>query len=218
MRVERKARVVLLVAVVTSAVLVPDGRANGWAAPMLQIGQVQGPEYGAYVWPVRGPVIYPFDAPDTPYGAGHRGIDIAAPLATPVLASGPGRVAFAGPVAGGLFVSVDHPDGVRTTYSWLSAVSVRMGDTVRAGQPIGSTGTGHHGRVPTHLHFGARIGDVYIDPLLLLEGASVAGLIRLAPVDVPIPSFSAGWRWGSPGGLRRASLAESVSGAPTLAA
>jgi murein DD-endopeptidase MepM/ murein hydrolase activator NlpD len=182
MRVQPKTRATFLLGVLTSAVVqIPPARAGAWLSTMA--GQVPGPEYGAYVWPVRGPVIYPFEAPDSPYGAGHRGIDIAAPVATPVLASGPGRVAFAGPVAGGLFVSVDHPDGVRTTYSWLRAVSVRRGDAVRAGQPIGATGPGHPGRLPPHLHFGARVGDVYIDPLLLLEGASVVGLIRLAPVD-----------------------------------
>jgi murein DD-endopeptidase MepM/ murein hydrolase activator NlpD len=182
MRGQLKIRATFLLGALASAVVqISPGRAGAWLSTMA--GQVPGPEYGAYVWPVRGPVIYPFEAPNSPYGAGHRGIDLAAPVATPVLASGPGLVAFAGPVAGGLFVSVDHPDGVRTTYSWLSAVSVRRGDAVLAGQAIGETGPGHPGRLPPHLHFGARVGDVYIDPLLLLEGASVVGLIRLAPVD-----------------------------------
>jgi murein DD-endopeptidase MepM/ murein hydrolase activator NlpD len=143
----------------------------------------EGPAYGTYVWPVRGPVILPFEPPDTPYGPGHRGIDIAAPIGSPVRAAGPGRVAFAGWVAGSLFVSIDHPDGVRTTYSWLSAVSVGAGDRVRAGQAIGATGSGHPGRVPPHLHFGARVGDVYVDPLLLLGEGSLVGLIHLAPLD-----------------------------------
>ena len=181
MSIQRKRRAGILVAVVTgAAVLVPASRANAAVPWMAEVTRGRGPAYGEYVWPVRGPVIYPFEAPGTPYGAGHRGIDIAAPLGTPVLAAGPGRVAFAGPVAGGLYVSVDHPDGVRTTYSWLGAVSVKAGDAVRVGQPIGATGPGHPARLPPHLHFGARIGDVYIDPLLLLEGASVVGLIHLA--------------------------------------
>jgi murein DD-endopeptidase MepM/ murein hydrolase activator NlpD len=144
--------------------------------------------------------VQPFEAPDTPYGAGHRGIDIAAALATPVHAAGPGRVAFAGRVAEGLYVSVDHPDGVRTTYSWLGSVSVRAGDTVREGQLIGATGLGHPGRTPPHLHFGAKVGEMYMDPLLLLEGSSVVGLIHLAPLDGPVSVVVPGMAFPEPRG------------------
>jgi hypothetical protein len=97
-------------------------------------------------------------------------------------------VAFAGWVAGSLFISIDHADGVRTTYSWLSASSVAAGDQVRAGKAIGATGSGHPGRTPPHLHFGARVGEVYIDPLLLLGGGSLVGLIHLAPLDGSLPA------------------------------
>jgi murein DD-endopeptidase MepM/ murein hydrolase activator NlpD len=182
----RRCRAAIFVGVLTSAaVLIPASPANTSALSVAEVGWDQGPEYGEYVWPVRGPVVYPFEAPETPYGSGHRGIDIAAPLGTPVHSAGPGRVAFAGRVGVDLFVSVDHPDGVRTTYSWLGTVSVRAGDAVGAGEPIGATGAGHPGRLPPHLHFGARVGELYIDPLLLLEGGSVVGLIRLAPLDAP---------------------------------
>jgi murein DD-endopeptidase MepM/ murein hydrolase activator NlpD len=152
------------------------------AAPT-QAGPAPGPAYGSYAWPVRGPVLRGFDPPDTPYGSGHRGIDIGAPLGTTVVAAQSGTVAFAGSVAGGLFVSIDHPDGVRTTYSWLSDVSVRRGATLERGEPIGRSGVGHPGSGPPHLHFGARIGSVYIDPMLLLEGGSLVGLVHLAPLD-----------------------------------
>jgi murein DD-endopeptidase MepM/ murein hydrolase activator NlpD len=70
--------------------------------------------YGTYSWPVRGQVVRPYDPPDSPFGSGHRGIDIGVPLGTPVRASQTGTVAFAGPVAGALYVSIDHPDGIRT--------------------------------------------------------------------------------------------------------
>jgi murein DD-endopeptidase MepM/ murein hydrolase activator NlpD len=143
------------------------------------------PAYGSYSWPVRGQVIRPFDPPDTPFGSGHRGIDIAAPVGTPVGAAADGVVAFAGPVAGALFVSVDHPDGVRTTYSWLASVKVRRGDPVGRAQVLGTTGRGHVGLDPPHLHFGARVGDAYIDPMLLLERGSLVGLVHLAPLEEP---------------------------------
>ena len=141
------------------------------------------PAYGTYSWPIRGDVIRYFDPPDTAYGSGHRGIDIAAPLGTMVRAAAGGVVAFAGPVAGGLFVSVDHPDGVRTTYSWLGSVEVHRGDGVARGQALGTSGQGHLGLEPPHLHFGARVGEVYIDPMLLLERGSLVGLVHLAPLE-----------------------------------
>jgi murein DD-endopeptidase MepM/ murein hydrolase activator NlpD len=153
-----------------------DGRL-GAAAP------ADGPAFGTYAWPVEGPVLRPFEPPEDPYGAGHRGIDIGAPSGTLVRAPADGVVAFAGTVAGGLFVSVDHPDGVRTTYSWLSAVEVRAGDAVVRGSPLARTSLGHPGVDPPHLHFGARYAGTYLDPMLLLHGGGVVGLIRLAPLE-----------------------------------
>src|SRR5919106_6987858 len=141
------------------------------------------PAYGTYAWPVRGEVIRPFEPPEDPYGAGHRGIDIAAPLGTAVRAAQEGTVAFAGPVAGALFVSIDHPDGVRTTYSWLSEVRVRAGDRLDRGAVIALSGAGHAGVDPPHLHFGARFAGEYMDPMLLLGEGSLVGLVRLAPLE-----------------------------------
>lgn len=143
------------------------------------------PGYGTYAWPVVGPVIRGFEPPPDPFGPGHRGIDIEAPFGSPMVAAQDGTVAFAGWVGGSLFISIDHDDGVRTTYSWISSADVRKGDVVARGEVIGNTGQGHPGSTTPHLHFGARIGTTYIDPMLLLEPGSVAGLIHLAPVLEP---------------------------------
>lgn len=143
---------------------------------------VQTASAGDWLWPVSGPVIEPFDAPDSPYGTGHRGIDIATAVGTPVRAPAPGVVAFSGPVGGSLFVTVDHGGGLESTYSWLSAVSVRRGDAVGAGMTVASSGQGHPGVTPAHLHFGVRMNDVYVDPREYLAPGSVVGLIRLAPL------------------------------------
>ena len=145
--------------------------------------RIQDPVPGSYAWPVVGPVIRGFEPPSGPFGPGHRGIDIAVPFGSPVRAAADGVVAFAGWVAGSLYVSVDHADGVRTTYSWLSSESVRKGDTVHRGEVIAASGHGHPEIQTPHLHFGARIGSTYIDPMILLGGADVSGLIRLAPLD-----------------------------------
>jgi murein DD-endopeptidase MepM/ murein hydrolase activator NlpD len=140
-----------------------------------------------YLRPVKGAIIRHYEPPPTPYAAGHRGIDMAVPLGTPVLASNDGIVAFAGPVGGELYVSIDHSDGIRTTYSYLSAVWVKKGKKITRGAPVGASGHGHPGSTePPHLHFGARVGADYIDPEpLLLDGLrrDVSQAIRLWPVD-----------------------------------
>jgi peptidase M23-like protein len=143
---------------------------------------LRAPEYGSYAWPLQGRVIRGFEPPPGPYDPGHRGIDIAAPFGTDVGASREGIVAFAGWVAGDLYISIDHADGVRTTYSWLSEVLVKKGQSVARTEVIGRSGHGHPDVPEPHLHFGARVGSEYIDPMLLLEGADVADLIHLAPL------------------------------------
>src|SRR5438132_1455117 len=148
------------------------------------------PAYGTYTWPVIGPVLRGFEPPHDPYGPGHRGIDIGAPFGSPFVAAQDGTVAFAGWVGGSLFISIDHDDGVRTTYSWISAADVQKGDVVTRGEVIGQTGQGHPGSITPHLHFGARVETTYIDPMLLLEASSVAGFIHLAPLVPP-----GGWPW-----------------------
>ena len=142
---------------------------------------------GSWMWPVTGPVIRTFDPPEDPFGSGHRGIDVAAPVATPVLAAEAGTVTFAGRVGGELFVTVDHGGGLASTYSWLSSAGVGRNDVVGRGQVIASSGTGHPGSPePAHLHLGVKLNGEYVDPLDYLSAASVVGLIRLAPL-VPGP-------------------------------
>lgn len=140
---------------------------------------------GGWTWPVVGPVIRGFDPPETPYGSGHRGIDIATAVGTPVHATAGGVVSFAGPVGGELFVSIDHGGGLASTYSWLSAVMVRKGDVVAAGDVVASSGLGHPGSALAHLHFGAKLDGVYVDPFDLLLPPSVADIVSLAPLGSP---------------------------------
>jgi murein DD-endopeptidase MepM/ murein hydrolase activator NlpD len=178
----------VLASALTAAALVafaaPEAGGSTVAAAVSQAPtEPSGPAYGTYAWPVEGPVIRGFDPPETPYGSGHRGIDIAAPLGSTVRAAHDGIVAFAGTIGGARYVSIDHPDGVRTTYSWLGEDRVGRGDVVAREEAIGTSGSGHPGGDRPHLHFGARIGDRYIDPMLLLERGTLVGLVRLAPMD-----------------------------------
>jgi murein DD-endopeptidase MepM/ murein hydrolase activator NlpD len=139
------------------------------------------PADGTWAWPVRGPVIRAFEPPETPFGSGHRGIDIAVSVGTVVVAPEAGLVAFAGKVGGDLFVTLDHGGGLTSTYSWLSATLVRKGDAVPRSAPIARTGWGHAGADVPHLHFGVRQDGAYLDPMDFLEAPSVSAFIRLAP-------------------------------------
>jgi murein DD-endopeptidase MepM/ murein hydrolase activator NlpD len=116
-----------------------------------------------YKPPVDAPVVDPFRAPPAPWAAGNRGIEYATPPGTRVGAAADGTVVFSGMVGGSLHVVVRHADGVRTSYSFLRSVLVHRGDEVVQGEPVGTTGD--------RFHFGARIGDVYIDPALLFGDA-----------------------------------------------
>ena len=156
-------------------------RAEAHARVLVPLGPAGTPGFGTYRWPVHGAVLRPFEQPANPFSAGHRGIDIAAPFGTAIRAPADGIVSFAGVVAGSLFISIDHDGGIRTSYSWVSAVGVKKGQSVRAGAVIGSTGQGHPGSDRTHLHFSARLNGDYIDPMLLLGGGNLDDVIHLAP-------------------------------------
>ena len=133
-----------------------------------------------WVAPLAGvlDVTRAFERPPGPYAAGHRGVDLGGFPGSPVLAAGDGVVVFAGMIAGRPVVSVDHPDGLRTTYEpvdpWVAA-----GQPVTRGSPIGALVAGHAG-CPRDacLHWGLRRGETYLDPMVLLRRVQV----RLLPL------------------------------------
>lgn len=148
------------------------------------------------VWPLspQPEVVRAFEPPDTPFGVGHRGVDLAGSLGQPVLATLAGRITFAGPLAGRGVVVVDHGT-TRTTYEPVAA-TVQVGQTVLRGERLGTLELGGSHCLPrVCLHWGWRRGETYLDPLLLVGG----GPIRLLPlwrVD-PVPRGPA-WRPPTP--------------------
>lgn len=96
--------------------------------------------------------------------AGHWGIDVAAPVGTRVLAAGDGTVRFSGTVVHNRTVSVDHGGGVVTSYSYLAEITVRRGDSISKGFPLGITGI-HDGR--SAFHMSLRVAGRYVDPMAL---------------------------------------------------
>jgi murein DD-endopeptidase MepM/ murein hydrolase activator NlpD len=171
---------------------------------------------GTWTWPVSGPVTRGYDAPVSPYGTGHRGIDIAAPVGTVVVAPAAGIVSFAGSVGGHLFLSIDHGGGVVSSCSWLLALLVEAGDVVAQGQPVASSGTGHPQEPVPHVHFGVRLNGAYVDPMDYLEPVGVVGLIRLAPIEPsgpdPAPLPAAPAPPSAPSRLRLAARAGALPG------
>lgn len=121
-----------------------------------------------------------FEPPADAYGAGHRGVDLAAAPGQQALAAGPGVVVFAGTLAGRGVVSVDHEGGLRTTYEPVTP-DVSVGDQIYQGQPLGTVLAGHPGcTVAACLHWGVRRGDEYVNPL---EYIATAYALRLKPWD-----------------------------------
>lgn len=136
---------------------------------------------GIWTWPVRPrpDVTHMFDL-EHRYSAGHRGIDLAVPAGTAVYAPDDGTVHFVGWVVDRPLLSVQHENGIRSTFEPVDAV-VAEGDAVARGQLIG-----HVAESPTHepvggLHLGARLGDDYLDPLALLGEVPRAILLPISP-------------------------------------
>ncbi|MFI7412352.1 murein hydrolase activator EnvC family protein [Streptomyces sp. NPDC049627] len=179
-------RLTLTTAATPAPTAMDDGAPSGPDVDVPAVGRA---------WPVglRPRVLRGWEPPATPYGPGHRGIDLAAQPGTPVRAVAAGRVSFAGRVAGRGVVSVElagtGAPPLRTTYEPVRA-SVRKGDEVAAGKVVGALeATGSHCDV-TCLHWGLRSGDAYLDPLSLLPPWLLhRGPSRLLPVlRVPLPA------------------------------
>ncbi|MER8060257.1 MULTISPECIES: M23 family metallopeptidase [unclassified Streptomyces] len=140
----------------------------------------------ARVWPVgvRPAVLRGWEPPATPYGPGHRGVDLAAASGSPVRAVAAGRVSFAGRVAGRGVVAVELAGtGLRTTYEPVSP-SVEKGTEVAAGGVVGVVvATGAHCGAAACVHWGLLRGGTYLNPLSLLPPWLLGrGPSRLLPV------------------------------------
>lgn len=134
----------------------------------------------AHAVPLYGELVRIYDAPDDPFAAGHRGVDVGAPQGSLVRASAVGVVSFAGSVAGNRTVTVDHGAGLLTTYSFLGTTLVTKGTPVERGEPIGTVGAGHSGSgAGSHVHLSSRRDGAYFDPLELYIGDAYADLLAI---------------------------------------
>jgi len=143
----------------------PVGGARGrnsawsWPLPKSEPGRISS-DYGARHDPIHG------------HESHHGGMDIAAPQGTPVLAMADGVVVRAGlSGAYGNLVELRHSSGAVTRYAHQDRLDVRAGDSVQAGQQLGTVGstgrsTGHH------LHLEVRVEGHSVDPMDFLRKAA----------------------------------------------
>jgi murein DD-endopeptidase MepM/ murein hydrolase activator NlpD len=114
------------------------------------------------------------------WGTLHAGVDIAAPIGTPVFSPEAGVVLGAGPASGfGLAVYVQHGDGTVTLYGHVNQFFVTPGQVVEAGQQIAEVGNRGQSTGP-HLHFEVHDGGLYANrvnpmPWLSARGVSMGG-------------------------------------------
>ncbi len=124
----------------------------------------------SFRWPlnVSGVITSTFGYRDQPTAGAstyHKGIDIAAPTGTAVVASAGGTVTTASyQSAAGNYIMVYHGNSTYTVYMHLSAIYVSAGDTVSKGQTIGAVGSTGVSTGP-HLHFGVNVNGAYVNPL-----------------------------------------------------
>jgi len=119
--------------------------------------------------PVPGDVVRAAAIPLSPWGAGHRGVDLAAAVGDAVTAPADGVVRFVGEVAGRGVVVLEHPGGLQSSFEPVTS-SAAVGDVARAGAAVGRLAPGPGHCAPRScLHWGVRLGESYLDPTTLLE-------------------------------------------------
>jgi peptidoglycan DL-endopeptidase CwlO len=132
-----------------------QGPSSGAAGPIRQGS-------GNLIWPVNGSISSGFGMR---WGRLHAGVDIPAPIGTPIRAADSGRVAIAGWVGGyGNYTCIQHSASFSTCYGHQSSIGVSVGQSVSQGQVIGAVGSTGHSTGP-HVHFETRVNGNPVDPL-----------------------------------------------------
>ena len=129
---------------------------------------------GRMAWPVPSSsrVTSPYGMRRSPISGRnefHSGIDIGAPNGTNFIAADGGVVTFSGWMNGfGNTIIIDHGDGISTLYAHNSRNTVRVGESVVAGQVIGNIGSTGWSTGP-HSHFEVRFNGQHVDPMSFLN-------------------------------------------------
>ncbi len=166
-------------------------------AGLSRLAAAGGSAPGAVVWPVRGSITQgfgpstctlepPATVNGTRYAHYHDGLDVGASEGTPVRSMASGTVEFAGRYPDGAeVVRVRHADGSVALYAHLQPdLAVRQGDTVAAGQRLGSVGMTGNTTGP-HLHLELTVDGKAVDPLPVLDSGHLPGAVARAAVVAP---------------------------------
>jgi murein DD-endopeptidase MepM/ murein hydrolase activator NlpD len=104
----------------------------------------------------------------------HSGVDLGAPVGTPVHATADGVVSRASWFGGyGLFISIEHGGDLQTRYGHMSRLNVAEGQTVRKGDVIGFVGSTGRSTGP-HLHYEVRVDGAAVNPIPYMQGDRLA--------------------------------------------
>lgn len=161
--------------------------APGGSGPAMVPGVTAGPDAagGGWSWPLepRPAVLRAFDPPSRPWLSGHRGVDLrAAHDGVPVTAPAAGTVSFAGVVVDRPVITVDHGDGLRSSFEAVRS-HLAAGTAVAEGDVLGSILPGHCTPAPC-VHWGVRRGGEYLNPLAFVTDLRPS--VLLPPLD-PAP-------------------------------
>jgi len=136
-------------------------------APPPQIAPASTGPRARFRWPVENPRVTSYFG--SRWGRPHEGIDLIAPVGTPVFAADVGDVVYAGNKLRGYgnMVVVRHTGDLMTVYAHNSVLLVKVGDRVLVGQRLALSGQSGHATGP-HVHFEVRRGQIPRDPLPFL--------------------------------------------------
>jgi murein DD-endopeptidase MepM/ murein hydrolase activator NlpD len=146
-----------------------------WSLVVLAVGLFEPPA-PSWVWPVSGhqAIIRDFVAPETPWGPGHRGIDIDASVSSTLRSPVAGRLRYVGEVVNRGVVTIETSEGFLVSMEPVT-IDVPSGSRVSAGQVLGSIDSGHcRSRC---LHLGLRIDGHYVSPAKFLGVERRAALL-----------------------------------------
>jgi murein DD-endopeptidase MepM/ murein hydrolase activator NlpD len=125
----------------------------------------EAPDYfNGYIWPTRGTLTSGYG---WRWGRMHRGVDVAGPVGTPIVAAASGVVERAGWNSGGYgnLVEIRHPDGSLTLYAHNNRLNVSTGQAVKQGQQVAEMGSTGYSTGP-HLHFEVHLnGKGAVNPI-----------------------------------------------------
>ncbi len=120
------------------------------------------------IWPVKGLITAAYGYRRSPFTGQremHEGLDIAAPLGTPIVATADGIVSFVGPLASfGNVVFINHSHGFTTFYAHTSNIRVKEGQQVKRGDVVASVGMTGRTTGP-HVHYEVQVNGSAVNPL-----------------------------------------------------